>query len=248
MKIIILYFLIFLSIVKTNFLYLHLLLKAVQSIFCRLYEILLSNLKCYVIIKPHIKEENTLMILAISIISMIIILTLLTINIVLLAKKKRSKAFGIISLILSIFAIFITPGAISISLPIGEKASINVSTILFIIDTLLSIINIVFSCIILPKGSDEKQVKQVEIEKPHCTECNCEAEEISKNFANTTERAKLRVGNRQWFDIYTTYNITYKCPKCGKTWTENKKEKTGKKLKKYDQITKTWVEYDDVLF
>lgn len=183
---------------------------------------------------------------------LIINIVFIIISIVKISKKQKSKVYGIVSLIVTLLLPFVEMSTLEVTTPLsvpGESGNGNMVVVIPIILTLLtSVGNIVLSCIILPKGNEEKQEKQVEMKNVQCSECNCEAEEISKTFANMTEKGKMKVGNRQWFDIYTTFNITYKCPQCGKTWTENKKEKTGKKLKKYDKLTKTWVEYDDAIF
>ena len=202
------------------------------------------EIQCYNIC---VKKEK---IMLIGFLFLIINIAFIIISIVKISKKQKSKVYGIVSLIVTLLLPFVEMSAlmaiITPSIP-GESGNMVV-VIPIILSLLTSIANIVLSCIILPKGNEEKQEKQVEMEKVQCRECSCEAEEISKTFANTTEKGKMKVGNRQWFDIYTTFNITYKCPQCGKTWTENKKEKTGKKLKKYDKLTRTWVEYDDAIF
>jgi hypothetical protein len=178
----------------------------------------------------------------------IVCITFLVANIIFLAKKKKNLLYSIISLVFSI-VIFYTSASNFILCLFNNRTSLIGNYIPFLF---LSLINFTLNCFIVSNKTDtrnkEKQEEQVEMKNLQCSECNCEAEAISKTFANTTEKGKMKVGNRQWFDIYSTFNITYKCPQCGKTWTENKKEKTGKKLKKYDKLTRTWVEYDDAIF
>ena len=171
---------------------------------------------------------------------------LLVMGIIYVVKKKRHKGVGASSLIFGAFGI----GQILASWLFSPNTIDIAGLIIIILWLFLSVTVVVLGCIILPSNGNAVVEKEdiKENAKKMCSACNCEAEETNRVFANTTEKGKLKLGNRQWFDIYTTYKVTYKCPQCGKTWNETTKEKTGKKLKKYDKLTKTWVEYDDAIF
>lgn len=179
-----------------------------------------------------------------------IMLVLLTICIIILAKHKKNKIFGLLCLIISLLLPAIGMASCLANLTIGQD--LNYLRLPVLISFIVGIANVILSFIIIPNGKSVESISEKEVAKENvkkmCPACNCEAEETNRVFANTTEKGKLKLGNRQWFDIYTTYKVTYKCPQCGKTWTETIKEKTGKKLKKYDKLTKTWVEYDDAIF
>lgn len=176
-------------------------------------------------------------------------------NIILVAKKKKNKVYGVIGLIFNLLIPILALSSFTAFASISSSESgmgMSVSLIPLIIVLVLSIANVVLSCIILPNNktgdTTNKKEEQKEIEKHFCNECNCEAEETNKIFANTTEELKLQLRKRQWYDVFTTFNITYKCPQCGKTWTENVKEKTGKKQKQYDETTKTWYDRGGGIF
>lgn len=179
----------------------------------------------------------------------------LVVNIILLIKKKKNKNYGVTSLMLNILSPFlfqIVNTLIFVSTISGPGSSNSSNPILMPITSLiiiasLSIINIILSCFILPKNnggeSTDNKTKQKE-EKVLCSECGIEPEITNKVFAGQTEKLIIGLGSRHWYRVISHFNITYKCPQCGKIWTSNIKEETGKKVKQFDKKTRTWIDTD----